>query len=80
MRKLKLLVAGLCLSGAICANSNDSTIVSKENLQKIDYVLNDLLSAVRMDIYYGYLREERGNDYINQIVDLKLKNKQLLAK
>ena len=80
MRKLKLLVAGLCLSGTICANSNDSTIVSKENLQKIDYVLNDLLSAVRMDIYYGYLREERGNDYINQIVDLKLKNKQLLAK
>ena len=80
MKKLKLLVAGLCLSGAICANSNDSTTVSKEKLQQIDYVLNDLISAVRMDMHYGYLREERGNDYINQIVDLKIRNKQLFTK
>ena len=57
MNKLKLVFAGLCLSGALSANSNDSTTVSKENIQKIDYVLNDLLSAVRMDMHYGYLRE-----------------------
>ena len=79
MRKLKLLVAGLCLSGAICANSSDSTTVSKENLQQIDYILDDLLSAVRMDMHYGYLREERGNDYINQIIELMIKNKQLIT-
>ena len=52
MKKLKLLVAGLCLSGAICASSSDSTTVSKENLQQIDYILDDLLSAIRMDMHY----------------------------
>tara|TARA_R100001594_G_scaffold3181_1_gene12107 strand:+ start:463 stop:702 length:240 start_codon:yes stop_codon:yes gene_type:complete len=77
MKKLKLLVAALCLSGAVSANPSDSTTVSKQKLQQIESILEDLMSAARQDTYYGYLREERGYDYLNNYENLLILLKQI---
>tara|TARA_R100000353_G_scaffold48578_2_gene38621 strand:- start:464 stop:778 length:315 start_codon:yes stop_codon:yes gene_type:complete len=93
MKKIKLCVAGLLLSGMSYGQSVneygadyqlmsycDSVKVEHFNkFQEIEYRLMDLIDAVRMDMYYGRISQDNGAYYINEIAQLQYENKQLMA-
>lgn len=89
MKKIKLCIAGLLLSGMTYGQSADYQLMSYcdsvkvENYKKfqaIEYRLMDLIDAVRMDMYYGRISQDNGTYYINEIVQLQYENKLLMAR
>tara|TARA_R110002074_G_scaffold393464_1_gene579916 strand:- start:703 stop:987 length:285 start_codon:yes stop_codon:yes gene_type:complete len=81
MKKITLSVAAL----AIAMMSYGQTEILHENYQvpMVDLV-NDLLEqnfkidqvidAIRMDMYYGHLENSRGMFYVNQMIEIKRDN------
>ena len=89
MKKIKLCVAGLLLSGmsySQCVSSycdSISMVNYSENVKQfkaIEYRLMDLIDAVKMDMYYGRISQDNGKYYINEITQLQYENKLLMAK
>ena len=87
MKKITLSVAALTIammSFGQCTHSYNDSIESVdykeavETFRAIDYRINDLIDAVRMDMFYGHLAKESGMYYINEILTLKSKNEDLM--
>jgi len=72
MKKITLSVAALAI--AISSYGQkweiDNTTI-QENHKEIEYRIQDLVDAIRMDMYYGHLENQRGMYYINEIIKIK---------
>jgi len=90
MKKVKLCVAALLIGGYSYGQCViDSVSIMKEQDQKyekaveefkaIEFQIEDIVDAIRMDMYYGHLENQRGNYYIAEIMKVRMKNKQLMA-
>ena len=88
MKKIKLSVVGLMLSGlsySQCTNSKqDSIILHKyqknvKMFKEIKYRIDDIIDAIRMDIFYGRITQENGMYYIKEVSVLKSKNEDLMV-
>tara|TARA_R100000995_G_C3437234_1_gene101476 strand:- start:26 stop:310 length:285 start_codon:yes stop_codon:yes gene_type:complete len=74
MRKITTTIAAIALSVSISANDT----LQKEH-KTIEYTIMDLIDGIKMDMYYGYLEQDRGNYYINEILKIKSINRDLMV-
>ena len=87
MKKIKLLVASLLLGGMCYGQSADyqlmsycdSVQINVKKFKSVEYMIMDLIDAIRMDMYYGHLDRERGMYYINEILKVKSINRDIMA-
>ena len=72
MKKIKLSVAALLIAGASYGQSTyegvQETVKKREAL---DYRINDLIDAVRMDAWYGKISQETARYYIEELAAIK---------
>ena len=86
MKKLTLSVAALTIAMMSYGQCNtqdvngcsDSIVHHAQAFQVIEYRLNDLIDAIRMDMYYGKLTQENGMYYIQEVLALRLENRELM--
>ena len=88
MKKVKLCIAGLLLSGisySQCTHSYSDSIEmvgyqqSIKTFKTIKYRIDDIIDAIRMDMFYGRITRENGMYYINEVLALKSKNEDLMS-
>ena len=70
-----LLIAGTTLFGQV---TNEDYKKQQEELKSIEYQIADIIDMVRMDMYYGFLDQEKGMYYINNMVKLKSRNRDMM--
>ena len=87
MKKIKLSVAALLIAGTSygqCTHSYNDSIEatnyqqSIETFKAIDYRINDIIDAIRMDMFYGKITQDNGMYYIHEVLALKSKNEDLM--
>ena len=71
-----LLIAGTTLFGQVNDQEYEKEI---ETFKSIEFQIEDLIDAIRMDMYYGHLENQRGMYYINEILKVKAKNRDIMA-
>ena len=88
MKKIKLSVAALLIAGmsygqcvhsysdSISANNHKESI---EQFKTVEFMVADVIDAIRMDMFYGHLERERGEYYINMILKVKSINRDIMA-
>ena len=85
MKKITISVAALAIaisSYGQCSHNDYYQEISNQELEaynSIHYKIEDLVDAIRMDMYYGYLERQRGDYYIAEIMRVSVHNKQLMA-
>ena len=88
MKKLTLSVAALTIAmssfGQCIMSHNDSveSVNYQESVQvfkEIDMRIDDIIDAIRMDMFYGRIMQENGMYYINEVLALKSKNEDLMS-
>ena len=88
MKKLTLSVAALTIAmssfGQCIMSHNDSveSVNYQESVQvfkEIDMRIDDIIDAIRMDMFYGRIMQENGMYYINEVLALKFKNEDLMS-
>ena len=85
MKKVTMSVAALAIaisSYGQCNHGDYYQQISNQELEtynSIHYHIEDLVDAIRMDMYYGYLERQRGEYYIAEIMRVSTRNKQLMA-
>ena len=77
MNKIKLTVASLLLSGICYAQSPNKMTEVEKKRQTLEWQIDDMISAIRMDMYYGRVFEEAGNYYINELIKIRNLNKRV---
>ena len=89
MKKAKLCVAALLLGGfsygqAPSNSTNNNYTQSKlyeetnEHFKAVEFMIDDVVESIRMDMYYGHLERQRGEYYINIIISVKSKNRDIM--
>ena len=87
MKKITMSVAALTIamsSFGQCVMSHNDSIESvnyQESVKvfkEIDMRINDIIDAIRMDMFYGRVMQENGMYYINEVLTLKSKNEDLV--
>ena len=71
-----LLIAGTTLFGQINDKEYEKEV---ETFKAIEYQIDDIIDAIRMDMYYGHLTQDKGMFYINEILAIKSKNRDIMA-
>ena len=74
MKKIKLSVAALLIASASYGQSTYEDVDIKETVeqrQALDYRINDLIDAVRMDAWYGRISRETARYYIEELAAIK---------
>ena len=89
MKKVKLCVAALLIGGYSYGQctSGDNWIKEQDNkyenaveeFKSIEYQIEDIVDAIRMDMYYGHLTQDKGNYYINEVMTVKIAQRQIMA-
>ena len=89
MKRVKLCVAALLIGSFSYGQcTNELQFVSEQDqkyeeamkeFKAIEYMVEDIVDAIRMDMYYGHLESQRGNYYIAEILKVRLRNKQIMA-
>jgi len=86
MKKVTLSVAALAIaisSYGQCDRPSDPNYidynVALKQFKAVEYQLLDLIDAVRMDMYYGHFDRDKGMYYINEMVKLQARNRDLMA-
>lgn len=80
MEKIKLSVAALLIAGMSYGNTNDNEQKkSVETFKEIDMRINDIIDAIRMDMFYGKITHDTGMYYINEVLTIKSKNEDLMT-
>tara|TARA_R100000541_G_scaffold21122_3_gene30933 strand:- start:503 stop:784 length:282 start_codon:yes stop_codon:yes gene_type:complete len=80
MKKITISVAALLIAGISYAQSPKD--YDKENFKtfrSIEYQIDDIIDAIRMDMHYGHLDQDRGMFYINEVIKIKSKNRDIMA-
>ena len=74
MNKIKLTIASVLLSGMCYAQTSYEDVDIKETVeqrQALDYRINDLINAIRMDAWYGKVSEETAKYYIRELAAIR---------
>ncbi len=85
MKKVTLSVAALTIAISSYGQCNHGDYYNQLSHQEIGiyndihYNLEELIDAIRMDMYYGHLERQRGDYYINEVIKARNKNKELMA-
>jgi len=91
MKKITMSIAALAIAvmsyGQTCCEKATQKVITKEEIYKesvktfkeLDMRLDDIISAIRMDVFYGRITQENGKYYINEIMVLKSKNEDLMV-
>ena len=62
-------------------NSNDCVYQqSVKMFTSIDYKIDEIIDAIRMDMFYGKITQENGKYYLNEILTIKSENEDLMNK
>jgi len=72
MKKITLSVAALLIAGMSYSQCTSNPMV--DDLQEQNYKIDQVIDAIRMDIYYGHLERQRGIYYVNELVAIKQDN------
>ncbi len=73
-----LLIAGTTLFGQ--TNDKDERYEkAMKEIQALEYQLEEIVDAIRMDMYYGHLENNRGNYYIAEIMKVRVQNRHIMA-
>ena len=80
MRKITWSVAALLIAGTTLFSQSTMTEYEKqqEELKSFEYQVDDIISMVRMDMYYGFLDQDKAMHYINQMNALKSRNRDIM--
>jgi len=80
MRKITWSVAALLIAGTTLFGQSSMTEYEKqqEELKSFEYQVDDIIDMVRMDMYYGFLDQDKGMHYINQMNSLKSRNRDIM--
>ena len=70
-----LLIAGTTLFGQV---SNEDYKKQQEELKSFEYQIDDIIDMVRMDMYYGHLTQDKGRFYINEVLAIKSRNRDIM--
>lgn len=80
MKKITLCVAALAIAISSYGQTNSQEYnKQKKDFMSFEYQILDLIDAVRMDMYYGYLQQDKGMYYINEMVKLQARNRDMMA-
>ena len=80
MKKITLSVAALAIAISSFGQTNGEKYEKqKKSFMSFEYQILDLIDAVRMDMYYGYLQQDKGMYYINEMVKLQARNRDMMA-
>ena len=87
MKKIKLSVAALLIAmtshGQLRDNDGCSypapdyeipTSNLVTDLKSQNFKIDEVIDAIRMDMYYGYLEKQRGMYYVNELIAIKRDN------
>ena len=88
MKRVKLCVAALLIGSFSYGQcTNELQFVSEQDqkyeeamkeFKAIEYMVEDIVDAIRMDMYYGHLERQRGEYYIKIIMSVKSKNRDIM--
>mgnify|MGYP003679416021 FL=1 len=80
MKKITWSVAALLIAGTTLFGQSSMTEYDKqqEELKSFEYQVDDIIDAIRMDMYYGFLDQDKGMFYINNMVKLKSRNRDIM--
>tara|TARA_R100001082_G_C4345210_1_gene151979 strand:- start:76 stop:375 length:300 start_codon:yes stop_codon:yes gene_type:complete len=88
MKKLTMSVAALSLAvmsygqcDQVCLDSINNVNYNNnvKTFQEIENRIDDIISAIRMDIFYGRITQDNGMYYVNEVMKLKSINEDLVA-
>ena len=74
-----LLIAGTALFGQPSDDNRDEYEKASKEFKALEYQIEDIVNAIRMDMYYGHLDRDRGNYYINEVMYIKHKQRQVMS-
>jgi len=74
MKKITLSVAALLIAGMSYGQCTHNPIVNDLQIQNLK--IDEVIDAIRMDMYYGHLEKSRGMFYVNQMIAIKRDNEQ----
>tara|TARA_R110000744_G_scaffold273904_2_gene387139 strand:- start:11 stop:298 length:288 start_codon:yes stop_codon:yes gene_type:complete len=72
MKKITLGVVALTMTIMSFGQSIQTPIAN--DLREQNFRLEQVIDAIRMDMYYGHLEHGRGTFYINELLSLKIEN------
>ena len=81
MKKITWSVAALLIAGTtLFGQVNDSDYEKEvETFKAIEHQIDDIIDAIRMDMYYGHLTQDKGMFYIHEVLAIKSKNRDIMA-
>ena len=74
MNKIKLTVAAILLGGICYAQTSYDEVDVKETVEQreaLDYRINDLIDAIRMDARYGRISDDVAQYYIQELAAIR---------
>ena len=74
MKKITLSVVALSMTIMSYGQHTHNPIVNDLQIQNLK--IDEVIDAIRMDIYYGHLEKSRGMFYVNQMISIKRDNEQ----
>jgi hypothetical protein len=74
-----LLIAGTTLFGQTSDNNDDKYDKAMKELKALEYQIEEIVDALRMDMYYGHIQREKGNYYIREVMHVKHTQRQITA-
>ena len=86
-----LLIAGMSYGQSACCIKTAQDVYEYEGLtmdsyqenvkqfKAVEFMVEDLIDAIRMDMFYGHLERQRGEYYINMILKVKSVNRDIMA-
>ena len=91
MRKIKICVATLLLGGFSYGQSTDykqlkfdkQTQLFEESVkefQKLNFLIEEIIENLRKDMHYGKINTSKGHYYLNEIILVKQRNRELMNK
>ena len=79
MKKITISIATLLIASMSYAQSPTSYDKEVETFKSIEFQIDDLIDGIRMDMHYGHLEQQRGMYYINEVLKIKSKNRDIMA-
>ena len=77
MKRIKMSVAALTIAMSSYGQCTSNPIVN--DLQKQNYKIDQVIDAIKMDMFYGHLERQRGVYYVNELVSIKIENDMSIA-
>ena len=74
-----LLIAGTTLFGQTIEQKDEQYKKAMKEFKALEYQIEDIVDAIRMDMYYGHLTQDKGMFYINEVLAIKSKNRDIMA-